>query len=1025
MVMHRKWLAGMAGGLLGGLLPSLAFAGGVLVVAPHPDDDILIGSGVIANAVQRGDQVKVVFVTNGDYDGITQGYVREAEAVNAQVQNLGTTENDLIFLGYPDGSLATLYSNYTGAGDQFWSNNYQSQTYGSRGLGGSDYHTYKFGAPGLYNRANMLMDLESIISTYKPDHIVTVSEHDRHTDHSTTYELVKLATNAAIVANTGYKPTIHKTIVWDHSPDMPAVWPEPANPTTYHVAPSALPAQLDWSQRESIDVPLAMQNTNLAGNPKYRAIDANVSQGGAQGFIGRFLHKDEIFWVENPTGGNAAPRASAGSGQVVEAGAFVQLNGTGSADPEGATLTYHWRQIGGTTVSLSGASSASPSFTAPGGLSQGDNLSFELVVSDGTYSSLPDLVVISVMAPSAGNTNVAASASVTASSQNTADGQLATKAIDGVADGYPGDYLREWSSAGQRAGAWIELHWTAPVTIDRVVLFDRPNMNDWITSGVLTFSDGSSVQVSALNNDGSGSLVRFATRTVTSVRFTVNSTSSASENIGLAEFQVFGTGSAVDQAPTAKAGSDQAVAAGATVQLDGSASVDPEGAALTYHWQQIGGTAVTLSSATAKKPTFTAPSALAQNAVLTFQLVVNDGTQDSAPDTVEVTVYPNQASINVAPQASVTASSQNSADGQLAVRAVDGVADGYPGDYSREWATTGQRVGAWIELNWSAPVVINRVVLFDRPNSDDQITGATLTFDDGSSVTVPALNNNGSASEITFSSRSVTKVRLTVTSVGPYSQNIGLAEMQVFTVGSAPGNQAPIANAGAAQVVAQGSLVQLDGSASSDPEGAELSYRWRQIAGPAVTLSSTSEETPLFVAPSGLSQNTTLSFELVVNDGLHDSLPSVVNLTVTGQSSINIAGQATVVASSQNAADAQLAVKAVDGVISGYPGDYTREWATQGEKAGAWIELRWNDPMVIDHVVLYDRPNSDDQITGATLTFSDGSSVSVGALNNNGTATTVNFTPRTVTSLRLTVTSVKSSSQNIGLSEFEVFGVPE
>ena len=94
---------------------------------------------------------------------------------------------------------------------------------------------------------------------------------------------------------------------------------------------------------------------------------------------------------------------------------------------------------------------------------------------------------------------------------------------------------------------------------------------------------------------------------------------------------------------------------------------------------------------------------------------------------------------NVAPLATVSASSESPQYSQTAAKAVDGVADGYagtPGDYTREWATNGQGVGAWLTLNWSAPYSVNRIVLFDRPNLADNITGATITFSDGSSITV-------------------------------------------------------------------------------------------------------------------------------------------------------------------------------------------------------------------------------------------------------------------------------------------------
>ena len=71
--------------------------------------------------------------------------------------------------------------------------------------------------------------------------------------------------------------------------------------------------------------------------------------------------------------------------------------------------------------------------------------------------------------------------------------------------------------------------------------------------------------------------------------------------------------------------------------------------------------------------------------------------------------------------------------------------------------------------------------------------------------------------------------------------------------------------------------------------------------------------------------------------------------------SANVASLATVTASSENPADGQLAVKAVDGVIDGFPGDYTREWATAGEGAGAWINLAWSSPKTLTSISLYDR----------------------------------------------------------------------
>ena len=60
-------------------------------------------------------------------------------------------------------------------------------------------------------------------------------------------------------------------------------------------------------------------------------------------------------------------------------------------------------------------------------------------------------------------------------------------------------------------------------------------------------------------------------------------------------------------------------------------------------------------------------------------------------------------------------------------------------------------------------------------------------------------------------------------------------------------NQAPSAHAGPDQTVADGTLVTLDGRASSDPEGEDLSYAWTPPAG--VTLDDPTSATPRFSTP--------------------------------------------------------------------------------------------------------------------------------------------------------------------------------
>lgn len=102
--------------------------------------------------------------------------------------------------------------------------------------------------------------------------------------------------------------------------------------------------------------------------------------------------------------------------------------------------------------------------------------------------------------------------------------------------------------------------------------------------------------------------------------------------------------------PIGNAGKDVTVVSGDMVQLDGSASTDPDKDKLTYKWTQTTGLIVALSDATAIKPTFVAPE-VQELTLLTFQLTVSDGSPkksvhpscesgQSDPDTVNVTVKP-------------------------------------------------------------------------------------------------------------------------------------------------------------------------------------------------------------------------------------------------------------------------------------------------------------------------------------------------------------------------------------------------
>jgi MYXO-CTERM domain-containing protein len=85
-------------------------------------------------------------------------------------------------------------------------------------------------------------------------------------------------------------------------------------------------------------------------------------------------------------GGNRPPVANAGPDQHVIAGAAVTLDGSQSRDPDADPITFAWAQVDGPAVSLTGADTAQPTFTAPV-LPGETTLTFELTVADAEESA--------------------------------------------------------------------------------------------------------------------------------------------------------------------------------------------------------------------------------------------------------------------------------------------------------------------------------------------------------------------------------------------------------------------------------------------------------------------------------------------------------------------------------------------------------------------------------------------------------------------------------------------------------------
>ncbi|RLD22442.1 MAG: glycoside hydrolase family 92 protein, partial [Bacteroidetes bacterium] len=149
------------------------------------------------------------------------------------------------------------------------------------------------------------------------------------------------------------------------------------------------------------------------------------------------------------------------------------------------------------------------------------------------------LLVIGIANSIAGPDNIAPQATVSAST--TLDSRhspaSATDGLIGIHD------KGEWACEGQTIMwgyiryPWIQLDWDSSQSIDKIILYDRPNLEEHTAGGTLFFSDGSQVAVNSIPNNGRAKVISFEAREVEWVRFLV--TDGVGSKLGLSEFEVY------------------------------------------------------------------------------------------------------------------------------------------------------------------------------------------------------------------------------------------------------------------------------------------------------------------------------------------------------------------------------------------------------------------------------------------------------------------------------------------------------
>jgi hypothetical protein len=546
---------------------------------------------------------------------------------------------------------------------------------------------------------------------------------------------------------------------------------------------------------------------------------------------------------------NLKPIAVAGPDQEVNEDVKVTLDGSASSDADNApnaSLTYKWTSVEGITINNS--TTVSPDFTTPLYLKD-SILQMVLVVNDGAIDSKPDTVLVKVKHK---NLKPTANAGINFDVNENALGQL------------------NGSGSGDLDGI-ITYQWTATgVTITGATLvnptFTAPEVQaDSLITFTLTVTDDK------LDTD------------VDAVDVTIKH---------------------INKKPVANAGTDQEVDENVLISLDGSKSMDADKLDnITYKWVAPAG--IILDNSISVTPKFTSPVIIEESLDYIFKLVVNDGKLDSDTDIVVVTVI----HLNFAPVA----------DAGADINIDENINGNLDGSKSSDFE------GKPLTYNWTAPAAIvlsNPAIAqpsFVAPEVQrDTVYTVVLTVNDGVRTSLPdtikiAVNHinkqpvanagedqevdenvlvklDGTASfdldvydAITYLWTSLNGIVLDDNTIGKPSfttpwlmkdsifnfslvVNDGtvksIADTVSVTVEHA--NLQPTANAGTDISIDEDTPGQLNGTGSTDPEGAVLTYLWKAPAG--FIIDNPTEASPAFTSPV-VDKNTTYEIELTVNDG--------------------------------------------------------------------------------------------------------------------------------------------------------------
>ena len=368
---------------------------------------------------------------------------------------------------------------------------------------------------------------------------------------------------------------------------------------------------------------------------------------------------------------NYIPKANAGSDLEIDEHANGQLDGTLSSDFENTNLSYIWNDIDELGLDITNV--AKPTFTAPT-VNANTNYRVSLKVNDGENYSLPDTMIVTVkrinlppVAKAGADFEIVSGSAGNLNGSATSDPHALTLTFNWTIE--PDDFEpvnpAEVSTGFVAPIVSNNKEYKAILTVtnsdllsdqDTVLIkviksslkpIANAGANQTVNEGVLVELDGSASNVwesetifyswtsayLSLNEATSVKPFFIAPEVKKDTTVTVILTINDGKQTSTPD-TVKVTIRNVNKKPIANAGVDLVVNEGDLITLDGSASSDPDGDAITHNWTAEG---YSISGAN-QVSAFTWAFEVEEDKLVPFQLTISDGKLNSFPDTVWVKI---------------------------------------------------------------------------------------------------------------------------------------------------------------------------------------------------------------------------------------------------------------------------------------------------------------------------------------------------------------------------------------------------